>query len=109
MDIKFKDIREYISRLDRISVCILERGIYFNYQYIERVSASFDECYLYRIGMIESEFNEEQELSLGKTEGPDAPVRWGTSNDTIEPCIELMLSKRPRSVIEEEEENGQVG
>ncbi len=84
-DIRFGDIREYCSRLDRVSICELESLRYENYERIGQVPERYNGLYLYGFGVIDSEFREEGVLCL-KT------------------CIEFMLSKRPRSEIERDDE-----
>ncbi len=83
--IRFGDIREYCSRIDRVSICQLENLRYENFERIGQVPERYNEMYLYGFGVIDSEFREEGVLHL-KT------------------CIEFMLSKRPRSEIEQDDE-----
>ena len=54
--ITFGDIREYCSRIDRVSICRLETLEYQNYERMELVPHDQDGLYLYRFGMIASEF-----------------------------------------------------
>lgn len=83
--IRFGDIREYCSRIDRVSICELESMRYENYERIGNVPETYNSLYLYGFGMIDSEFREEDLMCLRG-------------------CIEFMLSKRPRSEIEREDE-----
>ena len=71
--IKFGTIRGFISRIDRISVCKLEGLEYENFDHIALVPETYNDMYLYGIGMIESEFG-----------------------DDIKNCIEIMVSTEPR-------------
>lgn len=50
--IKFGELREYISRIDRISIYILQTQNESHYKFIEQVPDSYDEYYLYNIGMV---------------------------------------------------------
>lgn len=81
-DIKFGEIREYISGIDKVSICMLETLNYSNYEFMEQVPLSYDEFYLYGIGMIMSEFGRDKD-----------------NNTILEHCIEIMLSEKPRSEI----------
>ena len=83
--ITFKEIRKYISWIDRVSVCIVETGSYFNYGSIKEVPESFDEYYLYGIGVIESEFSEED----GSQEENQSQI--------YKACMEIVVSEKPRS------------
>lgn len=75
--ITFGEIRPFVSRLDRISVCMRETRAYENFERIRDVPHSYDEKYLRGFGMIESEFEEE---------GRSAYL----------PCLEIVLSETPR-------------
>lgn len=72
--IKFGTIRGFISRIDRISVCKLEGLTYENFDRIALVPETYNDMYLYGIGMIESEFD-----------------------DDYARCIEIMVSNEPRT------------
>lgn len=100
MAIKFKEIRQYISKIDRVSICMKETLTYNNYRYIKQVPHSYDECYLYGIGMIESEFEGEFGGMYDQDAGPDNEPGTVTNPHEFYPCIEVMLSKTPRDDIE---------
>lgn len=56
MAIKFKELRKYISRVVRLSICF-EDGHYDNYHLISDIpEGKYDDLYLYGIGMIDVEF-----------------------------------------------------
>ena len=57
---KFKEIKKYISAIDRVSICMYETLRYENYRFIRRVPDKYDEYYVYGIGLIESEFEIEE-------------------------------------------------
>lgn len=99
MAIKFKEIRKYISKIDRISICMKETLTYNNYRYIKEVPNSYDECYLYGIGMIESEFEGEFGGMHTQDAGPDSEAGGITKPYDFFYCIEIMLSKTPRTNI----------
>ena len=92
INIKFKDMRAYISKIDRISICDKETLSYENYRFISDVpDGKYDEMYLYGIGMIDSEFK--------LTDAPLEPsLHEDMISDTeyIAKCIEIMLSKYPK-------------
>lgn len=75
--ITFGDIREYCSRMDRISICLSETLEYQNYERMDLVPHDYNGLYLYGFGMITSEF----------------PAPGG---QIYAPCIEFMLSENPR-------------
>lgn len=54
-DIKFKDIRNLLSRIDKISICDKDSLQYNNYLNISEVPESCDELYVHGIGLIDSE------------------------------------------------------
>lgn len=83
--IQFGLIRQYCSRINRISICIKENLEYQNFRFIEQVPHSFDPLYLYGIGPIYSEFYGEDGLA-------------GSSAGELNflPCMEFMLSETPR-------------
>lgn len=79
--IRFGTIRKYCSLIDRVSICMLESLQYDNYRFIDDVPADYDDLYLYGFGIIHSEFPDEHGIQLEK-------------------CIEIMLSKEPRKLLE---------
>lgn len=99
MAIKFKDIRQYISKIDRVSICMQDTLIYNNYRYIREVPHSYDECYLYGIGMIESEFKDEFGGMHDQDAGPDAEAGAVERPYQFYSCIEIMLSRTSRDDI----------
>ena len=74
--ITFKEIKNYCSQIDKISICMMETLDYENYENIRKVPTTYDNYYLYGIGMIKSEFNGEYDVS----------------------CLEIMLSKKPKEL-----------
>ncbi len=77
MNLKFKDIKKYISLIDRLSICNKETLQYQNYKCMAEVPDIYDEMYLYGIGNIKSEFEED-------------------GNEIWAHCLEIMLSESPR-------------
>lgn len=88
--ITFRTLRKYISRIDRLSICMKETLEYANYIFLKDVPDIYDDLYVYGIGMIESEFYEVQEHIYAATGDRD--------NMMILPCIEVMLSKEPKKI-----------
>ena len=57
MAIKFKELKQYISRVVRISVCYRD-GHYDNYSLISDIpDGRYDDFYIYGIGMVDGEFS----------------------------------------------------
>lgn len=89
---KFKEFKKYVSKIDRVSICIKETLHYENFMFISEVPDKYDELYLYGIGRIQSEFPASQ--------APDVVVRMnnkpGDDMMVYAECIEIMLSEKPR-------------
>ena len=88
---KFKEIKRYISAIDRVSICMYETLRYENYRFIRRVPDKYDEYYVYGIGLIESEFEIEEDSVTAEVEGNEIGKGYFLSK-----CIEIMLSEKPR-------------
>lgn len=95
-DITFKELRGYLSKIDRLSICMLETLMYENYIWLKDVPNTYDEYYIYGIGMIESEF-----YKVGKFE---YAAKGKQEELELVNCIEIMLSKEPKSVHDRREE-----
>ena len=95
MAIKFKEIRRFLARNIRLSICFLD-GQYHNYLLVSDTLASeYDEFYVYGVGMTDVEF------SLDIYSEPDeinGEVNISGRNFTIQPAIEIVLSDRPRDI-----------
>ena len=74
----FGDVRAYCSRINRISICMLETSCYQNYLFIKDVPHDYDRYYLYGFGMTDGEFEDEGKLRL-------------------EGCLEFVLAEEPRT------------
>lgn len=85
----FKELRKYLSRIDRLSICNKETLQYKNYIYLEEVPTDYDDMYVYGVGMINSEFFQVGE-SQYKAEGNIEDI-------VLLPCIEIMLSEAPKT------------
>ena len=95
MVIKFKEIRRFLARNTRLSICFLG-GHYHNYLLVSDIpSSEYDEFYVYGVGMTDVEF------SLDIYSEPDeinGEVNISGRNFTIQPAIEIVLSDRPRDI-----------
>lgn len=95
MAIKFKEIRRFLARNIRLSICFLD-GHYHNYLLVSNIlSSEYDEFYVYGVGMTDVEF------SLDIYSEPDeinGEVNIFGRNFTIQPAIEIVLSDRPRDI-----------
>ena len=85
----FKELRKYLSVIDRLSICNKETMQYKNYMFLEEVPTDYDEMYVYGVGMINSEFFKAGEYQY-KADGD-------RENLVLLPCIEVMLSGTPRT------------
>lgn len=93
MDLKFKDFRRYLSVIDRLSICERETLAYQNFANIREVPDTWDDCYVYGVGRIESEFvPEAYELDSRELQG-----RALGNRSYLLSCIEIMVSQKPRN------------
>ncbi|MBR6102209.1 MAG: hypothetical protein IKP95_07265 [Ruminococcus sp.] len=92
---KFKEFRKYISKIDRLSICMKETLRYENYQFISEVPEKFDEYYLFGIGRIQSEFPVKQAFDEALKRGMEITDENSDSIIYAE-CLEIMLSETPR-------------
>ena len=95
MAIKFKEIRRFLARNIRLSICFLD-GHYHNYLLVSDILASeYDELYIYGIGMTDVEFSKD---IYSEPEEPNGEVSISMSNLTIQPALEIVLSDKPRNI-----------
>lgn len=98
LEIKFRELREKLSTLDRISICNKETMQYKNFLTIKDVPTIYDDSTVYGIGVIESEFykiNDFEYSTKGKRENlvllscieivviPNEKAQVNTNYDTI--------------------------
>ena len=85
---KFYEFKKYLSFIDRLSICDKETLKYKNYININEVDNSYDDFYVYGVGIIDSEFYlmEDGRYSSDSSKGDLRLVS----------CIEIMLDKKPR-------------
>ena len=95
MAIKFKEIRRFLARNIRLSICFLD-GHYHNYLLVSDIpSLEYDELYVYGVGMIVVEFSKD---IYSEPEEPNGEVSISMSNLTMQPAIEIVLSDKPRDI-----------
>lgn len=90
-NITFKELRNYLSSIDRLSICMLETSCYENFLCLEHVPHTYDDYYVYGIGIIKSEF-----YKIGKY---DYAASGELKDLVFLKCIEIMLSEEPKSVL----------
>ena len=94
MAIQFKEIRQYLARNVRLSICF-EDGHYHDYLMISDIQAEkYKDIYVYGVGMIDVEFSMDIYVSPKDLDG----VITSTKDDTIEPAIEIVLHDAPRDI-----------
>ena len=94
MAIQFKEIRQYLARNVRLSICF-EDGYYHDYLMISDIPAEkYKDLYVYGVGMIDVEFSMDIYVSPKDADG----VITSTKDDTIEPAIEIVLHEAPRDI-----------
>lgn len=87
---KFKELRKYISQIDKVSICILETSRYENYLLFKEVPDKYDDLFVYGIGMITSEFYEREDGFYS--------ANCGEGKLVFLPCMEIMLSEENKHV-----------
>lgn len=94
MAIQFKELRKYLARNIRLSICF-EDGHYHDYLMISDIPAEkYNDLYLYGVGMADVEFSKDIYTSQKDLDG----VIVSTNDDTIEPAIEIVLHEAPRDI-----------
>lgn len=94
MAIQFKEIRQYLARNNRLSICF-EDGYYHDYLMISDIPAEkYKDLYVYGVGMVDVEFSRDIYVFPKDLDG----VITSTKDDTIEPAIEIVLHEAPRNI-----------
>jgi len=95
MAIKFKEIRKFLARNTRLSICF-EDGNYHNHLLISDIpTLKYDNLYIYGIGMTDVEFSKD---IYSEPEEPNGEVKISMSNLTIQPALEIVLHDKPRDI-----------
>lgn len=94
MAIQFKEIKPYIARNVRISICFKD-GFYHNYNIISDIPDSkYDELYVYGIGMVDVEFSKDVYMQQNEPDG----VQILAKDYTLKPAMEIVLQKEPGNI-----------
>lgn len=94
MAILFKEIKGYLARNVRLSICF-EDLHYHNYLMVSDIpDHKYDSLFVYGIGMIDVEFSMD---TYTKPEKADGAI-MATKDDTLKPAIEIALCKKPREI-----------
>lgn len=94
MAIQFQEIRQYLARNVRLSICF-DGGYYHDYLMISDIPAEkYKDLYVFGIGMADVEFSMDIYTSPKDLDG----VIMSSKDDTMEPAIEIVLEKSPRNI-----------
>ena len=100
MAIQFKEIRKYLARNTRLSICF-EDGYYQDYLMVSDIpDEKYKDLYVYGIGMIDVEFSKDI-YTFPRNVG-DATI--SIKDVTLEPAIEIVLRETPRDIERKTEE-----
>ena len=100
MAIQFKEIRQYLARNARLSICF-EDGYYHDYLMISDIPAEkYKDLYVYGIGMIDVEFSKDIYTSPQNLDDTSSSIK--IKECTFEPAIEIVLHKIPRDIKEKQ-------
>lgn len=94
MAIKFGEIRKYLSRVVRLSICF-EDGHYDNYMLVSDIpKGKYDDLFVFGVGMIDVEFP----LDV-YTEPTELPQRFSRKNGFfLGSGLEIVLYEQPRDI-----------
>lgn len=94
MAIKFEELRKYMARNVRLSICF-EDGYYHDYLMMSDIpEQKYAGFYIYGVGMVDVEFSRDVYAALPEPEGEC----WCRKDDTMKPAMELMISEEPRDI-----------
>ena len=92
MAIGFKEIKKYIARNVRVSICF-EDGYYDDYLMISDIpEEKYDNLYVYGVGMVDVEF------SRDVYSAPSQVEKVIVKDTGINPAIEIVVTKTPRNI-----------
>lgn len=91
MAIQFKEMRPYLARNVRISLCFEETYEYFNYLLKSDIPNKYGELYVYGVGTADVEFSRDVFVEYDETKELNHSF-------TLYPAIEIFLSKHPRDI-----------
>lgn len=102
MAIQFKEIRQYLARNARLSICF-EDGCYHDYLMISDIPAEkYKDLYVYGIGMVDVEFSKDIYTSPQNLDDTNSSIK--IKECTFEPAIESVLRETPRDIERKAEE-----
>ena len=102
MAIQFKEIRKYLARNARLSICF-EDGCYYDYLMISDIPAEkYKDLYVYGIGMVNVEFSKDIYTSPQNLDDTNSSIK--IKECTFEPAIESVLREIPRDIERKAEE-----
>lgn len=94
MAIKFEEIKRYLARNIRLSICF-EDGHYHDYLMVSDIPDSkYDRLYVYGIGMADVEFP----MDVYSEPQEQKEIVMSIRDITIEPAIEVVLHEAPREI-----------
>lgn len=97
MAILFRELKQYISRVDRLSICFYDRdGDYENYSLLSDIpEGKYDSLAIYGVGTAFVEFPLDV-YSNPCEEMPKCVSRW--SGYDMKSCLEIVLTELPRDI-----------
>lgn len=96
MAITFKELKQYISRVVRISVCFID-GHYENYTLVSDIpDGKYDNLYIYGIGMIDVEFPRDVYAKPQRENTKTVSLK----DDFMGCGLEIVVQEEPRDDIE---------
>lgn len=100
MAIQFMEIRQYLARNIKLSICF-EDGYYHDYLMVSDIpDEKYKDLYVYGVGMVDVEFS----MDIYAAPVDIEEVVMSTKDDTIEPAIEIVLHEEPRDIERKAEE-----
>ena len=94
MAIQFKELKKYISRVTRLSICFHD-GHYDDYLMISDIpDGKYDELYVYGVGMIDVEFPLDVYVSVEELQ----KRTWKENGFFLGCALEIVLQEEPREI-----------
>lgn len=101
MPIRFKELKQYLSRNVRVSVCFKD-GYYENYTLPSDMPGRYDEMYGYGVGMTDAEFPLDVYAKPSMKQSEQAKI----SACFLGPGLEAVVWEHPRSDVDRHGEDG---
>lgn len=94
MAIKFEEIKKYIARNARLSICY-ENGHYDDYTMMSDIpDQKYDDLYVYGVGIIDVEFSKDVYCTPSELN----PEIFDLKDCTLKPAIEIVVQDQPRDI-----------